>query len=76
MKDMTKTLVAVVALLTTLLQVPAVHDLAVAAIAAHPDLAALAAGAATVLALLHDPHAQSTPISQNQNGGQSVTMVG
>jgi hypothetical protein len=57
MKNLTKIVLAVVAAVTTVLQVPAVHNLAIAAIAAHPDVAALAAGLSTVLALLHDPKA-------------------
>ena len=57
MKNVTKFALAVVAALTTLLQVPAVHNLVIAAIAAHPDVAALAAGVSTVLALVHDPKA-------------------
>jgi hypothetical protein len=57
MKNVTKFALAAVAALTTLLQVPAVHSLVVAAIAAHPDVAALAAGVSAVLALLHDPKA-------------------
>ena len=55
MKNVTKIALAVVAALTTLLQVPAVHNLVIAAIAAHPDVAALAAGISAVLALVHDP---------------------
>ena len=57
MRNVTKILLAAVAAVTTVLQVPAVHDLVIAAIAAHPDVAALAAGLSTVLALLHDPKA-------------------
>ena len=55
MKNVTKIVLAIVAAVTTVLQVPAVHDLVIAAIAAHPDVAALAAGVSAVLALLHDP---------------------
>jgi hypothetical protein len=66
MKNVTKILLGVVAAVTTVLQVPEVHNLVVAAIAAHPDVAALAAGVATVLALLHDPNPQITQISQIQ----------
>jgi len=57
MKNVTKIALAVVAALTTMLQVPAVHNLVIAAIAAHPDVAALAAGLSAVLALVHDPKA-------------------
>ena len=56
MKNVTKIVLAVVAAVTTMLQVPAVHNLVIAAIAAHPDVAALAAGVSAVLALLHDPN--------------------
>jgi len=57
MKNVTKIVLAAVAAVTTMLQVPAVHNLVIAAITAHPDLAALAAGVSAVLALLHDPKA-------------------
>jgi hypothetical protein len=57
MKNVTKIVLAVVAAVTTMLQVPAVHNLVIAAIAAHPDAAALVAGVSAVLALLHDPKA-------------------
>jgi ABC-type uncharacterized transport system YnjBCD permease subunit len=57
MKNVTKILLAVVAAVTTTLQVPAVHNLVIAAIASHPDLAALVAGVSAVLALLHEPKA-------------------
>ena len=57
MKNLTKIVLAVVAAVTTVLQVPEVHNLVIAAIAAHPDVAALAAGVSAVLALLHDPKA-------------------
>jgi hypothetical protein len=58
MRNVTKIVLAVVAALTTVLQVPAVHNQAIAAIAAHPDVAALVAGLSAVLALLHDPKAE------------------
>ena len=57
MKNLTKTLLAGVAALTTILQVPEVHNLVIATIAAHPDAAALTAGVSAVLALLHEPKA-------------------
>jgi len=57
MKNVTKIVLALVAAVTTMLQVPAVHNLVIATIAAHPDLAALTAGVTAVLALLHDPKA-------------------
>jgi len=55
MKSVTKIVLALVAAVTTMLQVPEVHNLVIAAISAHPDVAALAAGVSAVLALLHDP---------------------
>jgi hypothetical protein len=66
MRKVTKFVLAVVAAVTTLLQVPTVHNLVIAAIAAHPDMAALVAGVSAVLALLHDPNPQFTQISQIQ----------
>jgi hypothetical protein len=57
MRNVTKILLAVVAAVTTMLQVPVVHNLVIAAVAAHPDVAALAAGVSAILALLHDPKA-------------------
>jgi hypothetical protein len=68
MKNVTKIVLAVVAAVTAMLQVPAVHDLVIAAIAAHPDVAALAAGVAAALALLHDPNPQISQITQIQDG--------
>jgi hypothetical protein len=70
MKNVTKIVLAVVAAVTTVLQVPAVHNLVIAAIAAHPDVAALVAGVSAVLALLHDPNPQITQISQIQKPGE------
>jgi len=58
MKNVTKIVLAIVAAVTTLLQVPSVHNLVIAAIAAHPDVAALLAGVSAVVALLHDPKAE------------------
>jgi hypothetical protein len=55
MNNATKIILAVIAALTAALQVPAVHDLVIAAIQAHPDLGSLVGGLLTVLALLHNP---------------------
>ena len=57
MKNVTKIVLGIVAAVTAILQLPAVHSVVIAAIAAHPDLAALAAGLSAVVALLHDPKA-------------------
>jgi len=57
MKNVTKIVLAAVAAVTAMLQVPEVHNLVIAVVAAHPDVAALAAGLSAVLALLHDPNA-------------------
>ena len=72
MKKVTKIVLPAVAAVTTLLQVPAVHNLVIAAIAAHPDVAALAGGLSTVLALLHDPKPQIARISLIQRSEQPV----
>ena len=55
MKNATKIILAIVGAVTAALQVPAVHNLVLAAIAAHPDVAALLGGITTVVALLHEP---------------------
>ena len=68
MKNATKIVLAVVAAVTTMLQVPEVHNLVIAAIAAHPDVAALAGGVSAVLALLHDPNPPISQITQIQDG--------
>ena len=66
MKNVTKILLAVVAAVTAMLQVPGIHNLAITAVAAHPNAAALVAGISTVLALLHDPNPQIAQISQTK----------
>jgi hypothetical protein len=72
MKDVTKVLLSIVAAVTTLLQVPAIHDLVIGAIAAHPDAAALAGGVAAALALLYQPSAQMAQTTQVQQPRKSA----
>ncbi len=64
MKDATKVIVAIVALITGILQIPSINAAIVAAITAHPAIAAGLAGLSTVLALLHDPKGDSKGSSQ------------
>lgn len=55
MKNLTKIVAALVALLTMLLQNSAVQGAVGTFITAHPNLAALVGGLAAILALIHQP---------------------
>jgi hypothetical protein len=56
MKNVTKVVAAVVALLTAVLQVPTVqHDIGLA-LTAHPNVAAIIAGITAIGMLIHNPN--------------------
>lgn len=56
MKNSTKVIAAIVALVTGIVQLPIVQESVVAFLAAHPTVSSLVVGIASVLALIHKPN--------------------
>jgi hypothetical protein len=59
MKDLTKIIASIVAVLTVLLQTATVQQFLASVLASHPNLSAIVAGLAAILALFHQPEKPS-----------------
>ncbi len=75
MKDATKVILAIVGLLTGILQIPSIQAAVVAAITAHPAVAAVIGGISAVLAVLHVPTTAAGANDKASGSGSIVPLI-